>query len=270
MAITSKHIELDGLHNTRDLGGMIGAGGKKIKEGMLYRSAQLSTASEADKAFLADHLGLVVDFRTSQEASEKPNPVWDTVKNVWNPILEEAQLGITREEETDKSAGTSEQASMMMDPVKATAFMCQTYKNFFTDFGISQYEKFVRMLMDNDNKGALWHCTAGKDRAGFATIIVQSILGVSKEDIIADYMDTNKYSEGEIQKMYGYIKSQMPMEMPGLEGGVRALFGAKEEYIQTIFDVIGERWGSFDAFLAQALHLTDADIQAMRDKFLEA
>jgi len=269
MGTVSKRIDLEGLYNTRDLGGMIGAEGKKIKSGMLYRSGQLSTASESDTVFLKDHIGLVVDFRTGKEVSEKPDVTWEGVQNIWNPILEEAALGVTRESSTDKQVS---KADIMLDPAKATAFMCHTYQSFFTDFGLSQYEKFVRMVLNNDNKATLWHCTTGKDRVGFASVIIQTILGVSKTDIVEDYLSTNLYASGEIQKMAGYMKMQMhlPEITEGMMGAMQAMFGVKEEYIQTIYSMIDEKFGSFENFLSKGLHLTDADIQSMRAKYLEA
>ncbi|MBQ1440106.1 MAG: tyrosine-protein phosphatase, partial [Solobacterium sp.] len=63
----SQKIQLNGLNNTRDLGGMTGAEGRKIRSGMLIRSGHLFYADDADRLKLSTLLGVVVVFRTDRE-----------------------------------------------------------------------------------------------------------------------------------------------------------------------------------------------------------
>ena len=69
------HIPFEGLHNTRDLGGLPAADGRRIRPALLLRSGDLHHAAESDLArLLADyHLEAVVDFRTNLERQKDPD-----------------------------------------------------------------------------------------------------------------------------------------------------------------------------------------------------
>ena len=69
-------IPLEGLHNTRDLGGFETADGRKIRPRRLIRSGQLSGMTEKDKQVLTEDYGLRtdVDFRTDRNARRRRIP----------------------------------------------------------------------------------------------------------------------------------------------------------------------------------------------------
>ena len=94
----SRQIEFEKLPNTRDLGGMITADGRKIKPGKLIRSGHLVEASETDQEKLAELVDTVVDFRTDTEYEERPEPRIKGTRYCHLPILEEAKAGVTRDE----------------------------------------------------------------------------------------------------------------------------------------------------------------------------
>ena len=106
----SQQIAFEGLHNVRDLGGMVGAGGRKIRAGLLYRSDQLYFATEADKDKLGEMgIGVVVDFRSVPERDEKPDPAIEGARNLHLPIIEDVRTGITR-----GSAGDERMVDLVM------------------------------------------------------------------------------------------------------------------------------------------------------------
>ena len=84
----SELIKLQGLSNTRDLGGMLGADGRKIVKGKLIRSGHLHSATPADIAQLSECIDLVVDFRTERECAEKPDPALPGARLLHLPIFE--------------------------------------------------------------------------------------------------------------------------------------------------------------------------------------
>ena len=185
----SRRIEFEKLLNTRDLGGMTGADGRRIKPGKLYRSGHLYSASENDLKKLSGMIELSVDFRTSRECAEKPEPSLDGVVSLYNPIFEEQQAGVTR----DKNSFAEVLKNMLYDAEVARRYMNASYEGFINNaYSVNQYERFVRRLMEEHERGVLWHCTAGKDRAGFASdipdttvfIIAQRISSVKDADRI--------------------------------------------------------------------------------------
>ena len=168
--------------------------------------------------------------------------------------------------------------------------MCNTYMGFVGgEFPISQYEKFVRLLLEDRCGAILWHCTAGKDRAGFASVIIEEILGVDRNFIIEDYLKTNEYLAEEVKGLktllFGQLKkanasintdnvTQDSGEKPGINEekmneAFGYLFGAKEEYINTLYTKIEADYGSFGDFVINGLHISYDEQELLRKKYLQ-
>ena len=256
--MTSTQLPFENLYNTRDLGGMTTKDGSRIKSGMLIRSGHLHQGTTADRRWLAEHVSLVIDFRTIGECREKPDP--DQFEYIHLPIINEQTAGITREEEADRTA----MRDLSGDPEAAKQYMIGLYRNFVsTDYGLQQYRKYVDLLLEGREKAILWHCTAGKDRAGFAAIIIQEILGVPGEDIREDYLKTNICLQPEVSKLMRMAKDETG------EKALDYLFGAKEEYFDALYEAIYHCSGSPEAFLTDGLRLTTEEIQTLRATYLE-
>ena len=263
----SRKVEFEKLLNTRDLGGMTGADGRKIKTGKLYRSGHLAFASENDLKKLSELIELSVDFRTAQECEEKPEPAMEGVVCCYNPIFEERRAGVTRDEDSFAEV----LRTMMYDAEIARRHMCASYEGFITNpYCAGQYERFVRMLLQDHERGVLWHCTAGKDRAGFGSVIVQELLGVSREDIREDYLMTNACLEPDIRWLKQMIFEQNPNADPDIAGkAVSYVFEAHIPYLDAAYAAVETQFGSFDNYLAEALHITPAEREKLRDMYLE-
>ena len=263
----SRRIEFERLLNTRDLGGMTGADGRKIRPGKLYRSGHLFAASENDLKKLSEMIELSVDFRTRQECAEKPEPSIPDVVSLYNPIFEERRAGVTRDEDSFAEV----LKGMMQDAEIARRYMCGSYEGFITNsYCAGQYERFVRMLLQEHQKGVLWHCTAGKDRAGFGTVIVQELLGVSREDIREDYLLTNVCLEPETIRLKKMIFREHPEVDPGIaDKAISYVFEAHIDYLNAAYAAVEKHYGSFYNYLAEALHITPAERELLREMYLE-
>jgi protein-tyrosine phosphatase len=121
------------------------------------------------------------------------------------------------------------------------------------------------VLLASNGKPVLWHCTAGKDRAGFAAALILRLLGMPMQTILTDYLLSARYSK-------------MPLKMLlllFLKGGIRAakliqvLYEVRVEWMQTAFDTIDAQWGSFENYTHAALGLTDADLLRLREMYTE-
>lgn len=260
--VLSQQIPLENLSNTRDLGGMIGAGGRKILPGKLIRSSLLSRASDADREKLGQILSVVVDFRSDGERKLQQDPELPGVVNLALPALQDVAPGVTRDEDSLNAI-----LMLMNDPEKARAHMIQTYRNIMTsEFSLRQYGRFFRLLLEGRDKAILWHCTAGKDRAGMAAFFVEKALGVSKEVLYADYMKSNDYLVDEVAQLVGTFTLRGETTDPEAIG---YMFGAKEEFLQTVEACIETHYGGYDAFFRDGLRLSDADLEKLRDMYLE-
>lgn len=262
----SRKIEFESLLNTRDLGGMTGMDGRKIRPGKLIRSGHLHPASAKDLEKIAGLADTIVDFRSDQECREKPEAEIPGVSMHHIPIFGSAKAGVTRDEESFAKV----MKNMLFDPLIARDHMCRTYADFVTgEFAVRQFEQFIRLLLEDHQKAILWHCTAGKDRTGFAAVIIQKLLGVCDADIAADYLMTNACLEPETRGLTEMMKKRPGASPATAEEAVKYIFTARIEYLETVFDKISETYGSFDRFILDGLHITPEEQAKIRETYLE-
>ena len=169
-------IELDGALNFRDLGGYA-AGGGTTARGKLYRSDALSELTERDISVLMD-LGLstVVDLRHARELVESPGvfATHATVRYHHQPVLTPDANGLAPHERLMRLDFAAHNIAMARQSTATFAFLFQ-------------------LLADADAYPLVFHCAGGRDRTGVAAALILSAAGVSREDIMADYLVSNEY-----------------------------------------------------------------------------
>lgn len=253
------------LKNIRDLGGMKTRQGKSIRSGMLIRSGHLAGLCASDQETLGNLVDVIIDLRTGKEREENPDTFLEGVSFVTIPILDSLTEGITREEEADQRAFLR----YLTEPEQAHEYMCGMYRGFVQGKAMEGYRRFFACLMESGQKSVLWHCTAGKDRAGIASVLIEEILGISREDIKADYLKTNEYLEGDILELTEFIKKKAGVVDRRADEALRYLFGADEAYISTYYSAVDETYGSFGNMIREGLGLTEQDISLLRERYLE-
>ena len=155
------------------------------------------------------------------------------------------------------------------DLEKAEKYMEDIYENIINDdYALTQYGKFIDHLLVDNDQATLWHCTAGKDRAGFATVLVLECLGIDRETIISDYLLTNEYVKNDVHKMIKTIKSEHP-NLTNVDNVVKALFGIKRRYLENIYDFIKINYGSMREFLKIKINVTDEKLNLMQKLYLK-
>ena len=180
--------------NLRDLGGI---GNGIVPKHMFLRSGKLSILTAKECTGLCNQYSIkcVIDLRTRVESAEYPDPLPKGVNYLQIPLLKDAAVGITHETGSDpmtiikKLRKSPEKLKEMIPDFKAL------YKEVVTDeYSRSQLDKAVEVLRDNAEKGicTLFHCTAGKDRTGIVSMALLKSYGVNDEEIIKDYMRTNR------------------------------------------------------------------------------
>ena len=255
-------ISLQSLPNTRDLGALAAKDGRHILPRKLIRSGSLYHASMADRRLLAEdyHLKTVIDFRSGIERKERPDAILKGVEYYHIPVLDEETMGISREK------GALEVLLDFQGDVEK--MMEHQYEIFVRDrFSVKQYARFMDVLLHHEEGGALWHCTAGKDRAGVGTALLLCALGIPKDTILEDFMRSNVYLDGELEYMLRYLESK---KMDSLENvqKISAFFKVKEEYLDRVFKTIQSEYGTVDRFLRRGLYLTQKSLEDLREKYL--
>ena len=262
----SRLVQFDQLRNTRDLGGMAAADGRRIILGRLYRSGHLSNLSGADTDKLARIAPVIIDFRTDAERKEQPDREIPGAESIHIPIVDDLTAGISREQ----GALMEMFQRFILKPKEAKQYMCDMYRAFVSDDAVKKYARFADLLLGLQDRAVLWHCTAGKDRAGIASVIVEEILAIPRSEIISDYLKTNEYLEQDIRMLTGLVKKQCSIDDPKADESLRYLFGAEREYIEAYYQAINEKYGNVEAFIQDGLCISADELKRMKEKYLTA
>ena len=283
---TSRKIDFEGLNNTRDLGGMRTTDGRKIREGLLYRSGALYRASENDLNKLTDYnLCRVYDFREEDDRAHRPDPDIPGCSNLWIPILMEDGAGVEQGEKAQEEAYKMFR-NLIENPEQSAAMMTDIYRQFIREeYCRKQYGRFVKDILsisqDAQKEGKepviLWHCAAGKDRAGFGAVILQEIFGVSREDIFADYMLTNSYVMKEVEaqiekhrsKLMEFYGDQTEKIFPSYCEVVANMMEARTEYLEAVYQCVKEDYEDFSSYVEKGLNISESEQAELRSIFLE-
>jgi protein-tyrosine phosphatase len=177
-------IELENAVNVRDLGGLPAAGGKRTRQRQLVRSDNLQDLSPRDVTRLVDEVGVttVIDLRSMDEVvKEGPTPMsrLTAVEHVHLSLLPEA--GAMTDVAKDALAVNRKRAIQRDPDDVAGAF----YMGYLDDRPDSVVDALRTMATARG--AALVHCAAGKDRTGVVVALALSSVGVSREEVIADY-----------------------------------------------------------------------------------
>ena len=249
-------LPMDGSYNTRELGGYKTLDGKSVKWGVLFRSDKLSDISEADQNYLVN-LGIkkIVDFRSESEKNEDPDKIPEDIDYVEMPI------------EVDGAMRTKIEAILKGETDRdVKSFLIEANEEFINNYS-HIYSKFLKDLA-REQKPTLFHCTAGKDRAGFAAAITLIAIGVSKEDAIEDYMKTNEYTADRIEEMISNIELMSLYQTDGEL--LRPLLGVEREYLETALKTAEDQYGSIEKYIREGLGISEEEIQKLKSFLLEA
>jgi len=239
--------------NFRDAAGPDGTGyaatsGAAMKKGVIYRSSVLAL-SAADLA-TADTLGItqVCDLRTTAEIQAQPDV--PLARATWQnlDVLGAAGLGPL------PTTGAS-----------AAAFMQNMYRAFVTSetARTSYHSLFAGFAASGGN--LVFHCTAGKDRTGWAAAILHTILGAPPQTILADYLLTNVYSASEIAAYVAQAQKRAGQDAADM---MAALQSAQAAYLQAAFDQVVASYGSMTSYIENGLQLDASTQNAIRQRML--
>ncbi|MFD0318496.1 tyrosine-protein phosphatase [Streptomyces flavalbus] len=261
--VPSTEPELAGVRNFRDVGGLPTVDGRRVRHGVLFRSGHLAHATDEDAAFLAS-LGLhtVFDFRNAADQKlEGPDVELPGVRNVNLPLSDPADGAEFWKMVRD---GDLEQLRSVLADGKAANRMIASYRMIIKE-RTAEHSRVLHALAE-DSVPALMHCAAGKDRAGLSIAVTLLALGVEREAILADYLESNATHRRYKVHRSGSASSAYSPEVMEL---LSPLFDARAEYLSAAFDTIEETWGGVDAYLHGGLGVTPEVRDRLRDRLLD-
>lgn len=271
--ISTRNILLNGTFNTRDLGGYTGYQGKPVKWGSLFRSDALHKIDAKDlTALKALPLKTVVDFRSNAECEKAPDilPKGTQYINLSPNAPIAALASGNMEDDGYKVAKLVTLANSEEGPADLQSRldeMSEQMRELVRDpYANKQYRAYLRLLLEPNTTPILHHCKGGKDRAGFAAILILAALGVSKEEIKYDYMYTKQNMAARNEKRLAEYQKFTDNEL--VLAYLSGLMQTKEIYFEAAYDEIEKVAGSMDRYLHEIMELTEADLEQLRTLYL--
>jgi protein-tyrosine phosphatase len=245
-ASPARVLPLQGASNFRDLGGYVGASGRALRWGRIFRSDHLGQLTAQDLTRIAP-LGLatVCDFRGVHERAAHPCAIPGVRVQALSiePTVVQAIEDFVR---THGGIGAPDAVRLMQD----------TYRAFVTDNSHRFAELFAHLL---DGPGPLvFHCTAGKDRTGFAAALILHALGVQPAVVMHDYLLSNDH-----YKPPPLVGGAAPAEVR------EAVRRVQQSYLDAAYQAIAQDHSGVGRYLQTAIKLSPDVQQYFQSKFLE-
>jgi protein-tyrosine phosphatase len=240
--------------NFRDVGGT-GAGypvvgGGRVRRGVFFRSNELQLTA-ADAGTLAD-LGItrIHDLRSQMEIEAHPDV--EVPGAAWHHV--------------EVSGIPMEMVSGLEDADAAVRVMCQVYDAFVrTPAARASYAGLLTELATGPVP-QLFHCTAGKDRTGWAAALLLEIAGVDRGTILDDYLLTNTFSSATRVKYLALIGEHLGAEKVAVYEPTMLV---EPGFLQTAYDSVAELYGSVEGYLRDGLGLDDDLVARLRSRLVD-
>jgi protein-tyrosine phosphatase len=222
-----------------------------MRTGVFYRSEVLNV-SNADFATLSSlYITRDIDLRTPTEIAA---------------TLDRVPIGAAYTNVNIYGTPSPPPPGSLTTQAAAVAQFATQYRAFVTD--PVERAGFGTVLSDlaHSSDAALYHCSAGKDRTGWTSALLQSIAGVAPAAIASDYLATNQYEAGQIAAQLAVIRAAKGDAAAAI---VAPTLGVQSSFLQAALDQVVASYGSMDAYLTQGLGLSQADIYVLRAKLVD-
>ncbi|MGB7872871.1 MAG: tyrosine-protein phosphatase [Anaerolineales bacterium] len=254
---------MQSINNFRDFGGYRTQNGTRLKEGLLYRSGDLSKATDADLERIAS-LGIktVCDLRSELERRKEPDRV-PTAKpftffNIpMRPIIDYHGRSLHR------------LFSLMFGSERRVDYVAesyQAYREYATRY-LPQLKALFQRISNPENLPVLIHCSAGKDRTGVVSSLLQLVLGVSAESVMEDYLKTNERLDAYTEEIFRRLSKLSYFGVPWKM--YAPLLDARTEYLNAALTQVKEEFGTIDEWFRRGLGFSEKEYFALVSVFSE-
>jgi protein-tyrosine phosphatase len=244
--IPIRHLNLEGASNFRDVGGYPASDGRTVRWRKIFRSNHLGHLTDADIDIVRE-LGVktAFDFRGSEERTAAVCKV------------EEIKVHSLPIEPTVVAALRARLQARALSSADALEIMRESYRGYVRLNTHSFRELFAQIL--KDTAPLVIHCTAGKDRTGFACALVLHALGVPSDVIAADYLLTNRFYRRD------------PNASPDLPDDVRNAIGSVEaSFLAAGFEAVRADYGGLESYFREGLGLGESERAELKARYLAA
>jgi protein-tyrosine phosphatase len=244
--LPSRHLNLQGASNFRDLGGYAAKDGRTVRWRQLFRSNHLGHLTEDDiKAVRGLGVKSAFDFRGADE------------RKAAACVLEEVKVHSLPIEPTVVAALRARLQARALSSGDALEIMRESYRGYVRLNTHSFRELFTNLI--EDSAPLVIHCTAGKDRTGFAVALLLHALGVPEQVISEDYLLTNRF----------YCRD--PNSAPDLPADVRQAIGSVEaSFLAAGFEAVATQYGDLESYFRDGLGLGAGERTELKTRYLQS
>ncbi len=245
-ASPARHLNLAGASNFRDLGGYSTSDGRTVRWRQIFRSNHLGHLTEEDAAVLRE-LGVrsAFDFRGAEERNAALCGI---------PEITVHSLPVEPTVVASLRAIVATGTPLSID--HAVEVMRESYSGY-VQHNTQHYRTLFAHLLE-DRAPLVIHCTAGKDRTGFACALILHTLGVPQDTISEDYLLTNQFYRRDPSH-----STDLPDEIRQVLGSVQASF------LSAAFEAIDANYGDLETYLRDGLGLGKAERAHLEARYLQ-
>ncbi|MFE3788890.1 tyrosine-protein phosphatase [Streptomyces goshikiensis] len=247
LRLADRLIALEGTANFRDAGGYRTTGGQWVKMGEIYRSDALNKLTPNDLAKLQRlRVKTVFDLRMQDERTKDADQVPAGARYVVADVF----------------AGSPSFQTLPKSPDEAVKSMIDAEKTMVSgDGGKKAYTRVFEGIGTDRDRSVLFHCTAGKDRTGWANATLLTALGVPQETVMADYLASNDYRKAANEAILSHL--------PAAQAAVyKPLLDVRPAYLNSGYDEVKATYGTFDRYLKDGLGIDARELKELKRDLL--
>ena len=256
-------LGIESVSNMRDMGGYTTTDGRVVKRGLVYRSNELCQITPDDMDKINDlAIQTVFDLRQVSEREAAPDELPTGANYVAIPVL------------SGMASSGVDPAYLLNFPEKANEFLGngqieakfeEIYRQVISLPSAKQgYSELFTDLGDENQIPAIFHCIAGKDRTGWAAAAFLSILGVPRDMVMENYLQSNIYLLPSVQDRIDAF-----VEAGGEESIALAIFSVQERYLNAAFAQMELKYGDIETYFLEGLNIDAEQQEAFREIYLE-
>ncbi len=247
LRLADRLIKLDGTVNFRDAGGYRTANGQWVRMGEVYRSDALDKLTENDLAKLQRlRVKTVFDLRMADERAKDADKVPAGATYVVADVF----------------AGSGSFHTPPKTPDEAVKAMVDAERAMVSgEGGKKAYTQVLEGIERDRSRSVLFHCTAGKDRTGWAGAALLTALGVPRATVEADYLASNDYRKAANDAILSHLPAQQAAVY-------KPLLDVRSEYLNAGYDEVTAKYGSFDRYLKDGLGIDARELKQLKKDLL--
>ncbi|MEV8453551.1 tyrosine-protein phosphatase [Streptomyces sp. NPDC052095] len=241
LVVAERSAGIDSARNFRDIGGYRTTDGRWVRPGLVYRSNKINKLSDAEQQqLLSQRLTLDIDLRNAVERYQDPDRLPAGVTYQVADVVsldhgirfhDSALMTLAEAIAAGLFSGSSDLGQSIGYP-------------FMVNFVGADYafRDLVTAVANNDSGATVYHCSSGKDRTGWSTAVLLTLLGVPRETVEADFLASNDY-----------LGNPKAVEL---------------SWLRAAFDQVDKIYGDFDSYVRKGLRIDDATVAKLRAKLL--